>query len=143
MRGKRTLALLALLLAMGGAVAGCASNPAPATPASTAITCTTVVDATGQQGGPLTPHLAIRSLAAMLRGGGEARIHRGRPDGADASTLDVMAVELMGHRGNKLSADAQDFAQAELNYNPDGPVETAYARPLDDDIRALQRDCPA
>jgi hypothetical protein len=53
-----------------------------------------------------------------------------------------MAVELIGHRGNKLSGDAQAFALDELNYNPDGPVEKAYARPLAADIAALQRDCP-
>ena len=53
-----------------------------------------------------------------------------------------MAVELMGYSGSRLSDDAEAFAQAELNYNPDGPVETSFARPLEVDIAALERDCP-
>ena len=38
-----------------------------------------------------------------------------------------MAVELMGYSGSKLSDDAQAFAVAEENYNPDGPVDASYA----------------
>jgi hypothetical protein len=53
-----------------------------------------------------------------------------------------MAVELMGYSGSKLSGDAEAFAQAEENYNPDGPVDISYARRLNKDILALQRDCP-
>ena len=74
---------------------------------------------------------------------GAASIPRGRPTTADASTLDIMAVELMGYSGSKLSDDAQAFAVAEENYNPDGPVDTSYARPLNGDIVTLERDCPA
>ncbi|HEY1819755.1 MAG TPA: hypothetical protein VGG83_07490 [Trebonia sp.] len=141
MRTQRTAALMPLLAACALA-AGCASIPTPAAPAGNAITCGTVVDATGYRGGPLTPGRAIESLAAMMRAGGAASIPSGKPSSAEASTLDVMAVELMGYRGNKLSGDAEAFAEAELGYNPDGPVEASYARPLDKDIRALQRDCP-
>jgi hypothetical protein len=142
MRTKLTISLVPLLAACGAA-AGCASTPAPTGPAVNAITCASVVDSTGYQGGPLTPSLAIASLATMLRAGGAVRsITKGTPSTAETSTLDVMAVELMGYSGNKLSSDAEAFAQAELNYNPDGPVETSYARVLDNDIRALERDCP-
>jgi hypothetical protein len=141
MRTKRTIVVVPLLAACG-AVAGCASTPTPAAPASNPITCGTVVDSTGYLGGPLTPGLAIASLATMLRAGGAVTIPRGAPSSAETSTLDIMAVELIGYSGNKLSTDAEAFAEAEVDYNPDGPVETPYARPLDNDIRALERDCP-
>jgi len=141
MRTKSTIVLVPLLAACG-TLAGCASVPPPAAPASNPITCGTVVDPTGYLGGPLTPGLAIASLATMLRSGGAARIPQGTPSGAETSLLDVMAVELIGYSGNKLSGDAEAFARAELAYNPDGPVEASYARPLDNDIRALERDCP-
>jgi len=141
MSSKRRAALVPLLAA-GGLVAGCASIPTPAAAVSNAITCGSVVDPTGYQGGPLTPGRAVQSLTAMLRDGGSARIPRGTPSSADTSTLDLMAVELIGYWGNKLSSDAEDFAEAEFNYNPDGPVEAGYARGLDRDIGALQRDCP-
>ena len=42
-----------------------------------------------------------------------------------------------------LSDDAQAFAVAEENYDPDGPVDTSYAQPMSGDILALERDCPA
>jgi hypothetical protein len=141
MRTKITVALVPLLAACGAA-AGCASTPTPTGPAVNAITCGSVVDSTGYLGGPLTSSLAISSLATMLRAGGAVSITKGTPSTAETSTLDVMAVELMGYSGNKLSSDAEAFAQAELNYNPDGPVETSYARALDKDIRAPERDCP-
>jgi hypothetical protein len=53
-----------------------------------------------------------------------------------------MAVELMGYSGSRLSADAEAFAVAELNYDPAGQVDASYAQRLDADILGLQRDCP-
>jgi hypothetical protein len=141
MRTKSTIVLVPLLAACG-MVAGCASVPLPAAPAGNPITCGTVVDPTGYLGGPLTPGRAIASLVTMLRTGGAVSILKGTPSSTETGTLDVMAVELIGYSGNKLSGDAKAFAQAELAYNPDGPVETSYARPLDKDIRTLERDCP-
>jgi hypothetical protein len=138
----KSMIVLGPLVAACGTLAGCASSPPPTAPTSNPITCGTVVDPTGYLGGPLTPGLAIASLATMLRTGGAASIPQGTPSSAETSTLDVMAVELIGYSGNKLSSDAEAFAQAELSYNPDGPVEVSYARPLDNDIRTLERDCP-
>jgi hypothetical protein len=51
-------------------------------------------------------------------------------------------VELMGFSGSRLPGGAEAFAQAELNYHPDGPVDASCARPLDLAILLLQRDCP-
>ena len=102
MRTKSTIVLVPLL-AVCGTLAGCASVPPPAAPASNPITCGTLVDPTGYLGGPLTPGLAIASLTAMLRTGGAASIPKGTPSSAETSTLDVMAVELMGYSGSKLS----------------------------------------
>jgi hypothetical protein len=100
------------------------------------LTCGRVVDSTGYKQGPLTADLAIASLTAMPLAAG------GRPTSADVDTLDTMAVELMGYSGTRLADDAQAFAVTEFNYHPAGPVDAAYARPLDQSIRALQRDCP-
>lgn len=154
MTAKRATALVPLLLAAGVAggvvgFAGCDSGGVAATGGSQAaamvhniLTCGRVVDPTGYKGGPLTTNLAIASLTEMQLTAGPAIIPRGTPSGTVTSTLDTMAVELMGYSGNRLSEDAQAFAVAELTYNPDGPVDASYARPLDQDIVALQRDCP-
>ena len=143
---------IALVLSLAGSclVAGCGSGTSPAAvgggiPASAGIVlkCQSVVDSTGYENGPLTADLAIASLTRMELASGAASIPRGRPTRSDASTLDIMAVELIGYSGSKLSDDAQAFAVAEENYNPDGPVDTSYARPLNEDIVTLERDCPA
>jgi hypothetical protein len=140
---------LAVSLAAAGMIAGCASGADPAAVGGSAppapgivLTCGSVVDTTGYKDGPLTTDLAVASLTEMQLAGGAASIPRGRPTGADTTTLDTMAVELMGYSGSRLSDDAQAFAVAEENYNPDGPVDTSYAQPLDTDIVALGRDCP-
>ena len=143
---------IALVLSLAGScmTAGCGSGIGQAAaaggiPASAGIVlkCHSVVDSTGYENGPLTADLAIASLARMELASGAVSIPRGRPTTADASTLDIMAVELMGYSGSKLSDDAQAFAVAEENYNPDGPVDTSYARQLNGDIVTLERDCPA
>jgi hypothetical protein len=143
---------IALVLSLAGScmTAGCGSGIGPAAagggipaPAGIVLKCHTVVDSTGYENGPLTADLAIASLTRMELASGASSIPRGRPTTADASTLDTMAVELMGYSGSKLSDDAQAFAVAEENYNPDGPVDTSYARPLNGDIVTLERDCPA
>lgn len=144
MRSKYAMALVPSLIA-SGMIAGCASSPGPtvADLTSNALTCSTVVDSTGYRDGPLTVGLAIAELTDMQLSDGSVDIPRGRPTAADTDLLDTMSVELVGYSGSKLSADATAFVIAEDNYNPEGPVETAYAKPLDDDIVALQRDCPA
>jgi hypothetical protein len=134
-------------LTASGMIAGCGyGGPAAvggqAAAAGNALRCGSVVDSTGYRQGPLTTDLAVAFLTRLQLTGGAADIPRGRPTSADTSTLDTMAVELMGYSGSRLSDDAEAFAVAELNYNPDGPVDTSYARPLDTDILALQRDCP-
>jgi hypothetical protein len=138
---KRAVALLPLLLACG-LVAGCGPSTGSAAAVSNVLNCGRVVDPLGYRNGPLTVNRAIGLLTEMQLAGGAASIPRGRPSGTETSTLDLMATELMGYSGSKLSDDAESFAQAELNYNPDGPVATSYARPLDRDIAALERDCP-
>jgi hypothetical protein len=138
---KRAIALMPLLVACG-LVAGCGSGAGAVATVSTVLNCGRVVDPTGYQEEPLTVDRAIGLLTEMELAGGAASIPKGRPDGAETSTLDVVAVELMGYSGSRLSDDAEAFAQAELNYNPDGPVETSFARPLEGDIATLERDCP-
>jgi hypothetical protein len=41
-----------------------------------------------------------------------------------------------------LADDAQASAVTEFNYHPAGPVHASCAKPLDQNIRAVQRDCP-
>jgi hypothetical protein len=144
MRNKYAIALVPSLVA-SGMIAGCASGPGPtaAELTSNALTCSTVVDSTGYRDGPLSVGLAIAELTEMQLTGGSVSIPRGRPSAADTSMLDTMSVELVGYSGSKLSSDATAFVIAEQNYNPEGPVETAYAGSLDGDISALQGDCPA
>jgi hypothetical protein len=142
---------IGLVLSLAGScmTAGCGSGIGPAAagggipaPAGIVLKCHTVVDSTGYENGPLTADLAIASLTRMELASGASSIPRGRPTTADASTLDTMAVELMGYSGSRLSADAEAFAVAELNYHPGGPVDASYARRLDTGILGLQRDCP-
>jgi len=144
MKSKYAVALVPSLIA-SAVIAGCASSPGPAAAelTSNALTCSTVVDSTGYRNGPLSVGLAIAELTDMQLTDGSVNLPRGRPSAADTGLLDTMSVELVGYSGSTLSADATAFVIAEDNYNPEGPVETAYARPLDDDIAALQRDCPA
>jgi hypothetical protein len=138
---------LAALLAASGLIAGCDYGaPASASTRQDAavrseLECARVVDPAGYNQGPLTTNLAVAYLTDT-RLAGAAGIASGRPAHAVTRTLDSVAVELMGYSGNKLSDDAQAYALAEENYNPDGPVDTSYARTLDGSILALQRDCP-
>jgi hypothetical protein len=148
MTTKSAIALAALLVA-AGTTAGCDyGTPAggPAAGAGNVLRCGSVVDAAGYNRGPLTTDLAVAFLTGTRLAGGAATVSSGPPagppGGADTSTLDTMAVELMGYSGSRLSDDAQAFAVAELNYNPGGPVDASYAGPLARDILALQRDCP-
>jgi hypothetical protein len=141
---------LVLSLTGSGLIAGCGSGSGPAAaggsqPAAPGIVlrCRSVVDSTGYKNGPLTADLAIASLTNMQLAGGAASISSGRPTPAVTRTLDVMAVELIGYSGSRLSDDAQAFAVTEERYNPDGPVDVSYARLLSTDILALERDCPA
>jgi hypothetical protein len=141
---------LVLSLAGSGLVTACGPGGGPAAaggsePAAPGIVlqCRSVVDSTGYKNGPLTTDLAIAFLTKVQLAADPASIPRGRPTRAVTRTLDVMAVELMGYSGSKLSDDAQAFAVAEENYNPDGPVDVSYAQPVSRDILALERDCPA
>jgi hypothetical protein len=141
MTDKRASALVPLLVACGLA-AGCASGTGSVVRVSNVLNCGRVVDPTGYQHRPLTANRAIALLTEMQLAGGAAAIARGTPSSAEISTLDLTAVELIGYSGSKLSDDAEAFAQAELSYHPYSLIETSYARPLDNDIAALERDCP-
>jgi hypothetical protein len=143
MTDKRASALVPLLVACGLA-AGCASAPGTGSVVrvSNVLNCGRVIDPTGYRHGPLTANRAIALLTESQLSGGAAAISTGTPSRAEISTLDLMAVELMGYSGNKLSDDAEAFATAELSYHPYSLIEAAYARPLDNDIAALERDCP-
>jgi hypothetical protein len=146
MTTKSAITLAALLVA-SSLIAGCdygtpAGGDSPAAVIGNVLRCGSVVDSAGYKQGPLTADLAVASLTDMQLADRAADIAAGRPTSADTSTLDTMAVELMGYSGSRLSDDAQAFAVAELNYNPDGPVDASYAQRLDADIHALQRDCP-
>lgn len=142
MRAKGAIALVPLLVACG-VTAGCSSGSSPVARVSDVLNCGRVVDPTGYDEGPLTADRAVALLTELQHADGAASILKGTLSGADLATLDTMAVELMGYSGSKLSDDAEAFAVAELNYSPDGgPVDTSYARPLDNDIAALKQDCP-
>ena len=140
---------LVLSLAGSGLITACgqgggpvASGSEPAAP-GIVLKCRSVVDSTGYKNGPLTTDLAIAFLTKLQLAADAASIPRGKPARGVTRTLDVMAVELVGYSGSRLSDDAQAFAVAEENYNPDGPVDISYAQPLSRDILALERDCPA
>jgi hypothetical protein len=145
MRAKSAIALVPLLVACG-VTAGCAAAARPVAGVSTRLNCGMVVDPdrTGYLGGaPLTTSRAVAMLTEPRPAGRAARIASGTLSGTERRTLDIVAMELIGYSGNKLSADAAAFAQAELNYSPAWlPVDTAYARPLVGGIAALERDCP-
>lgn len=137
-------ALVPLLIACGVTV-GCSSR-GPVYKVTLAITCGRVLDQdiTGYFHHPLTVGRAVAALTGAERDGGAARIDKGTLSSADRNTLDTMAVELMGYSGNKLSDEAEAFAQAEQGYSPTGlPVNTAYAPAMERAIAALARDCPS
>ncbi|MGH3263451.1 MAG: hypothetical protein ACRDNS_15825 [Trebonia sp.] len=145
---KRAIAVLPLLIATGVTI-GCDSGVGPAAAGANqaaavdnVLRCGSVVDDTGFNGRPLTTGLAIALLTEMQLAGGAVSIPRGKPTTAVIGTLDTMAVELMGYSGSRLSDDAEAFAVAEENYHPNGPVDASYARPLEREVAALQRDCP-
>jgi hypothetical protein len=151
MRARSAIALVPLLAACA-VTAGCAAAARPAAGdtaarVSTTLNCGMVVDpdATGYLGGgPLTAGRAVAMLTGLRHADWTARVARGTLSSAERRTLDVVAMELIGYSGNRLSADAAAFAQAELNYSPDDlPADTAYARPLTAGIAALERDCPS
>jgi hypothetical protein len=150
MMTRRAITLTALLTAAGLAAAGVVATGDYGVPAghggdaaaARTLHCGSVVDSTGYQQGPLTASLAVASLTAMPLAGAPAGISGARPASGDVSTLDTMAVELMGYSGTRLADDAQAFAASEVGYNPGGPVDPSYARSLEAGIRALQRDCP-
>jgi hypothetical protein len=138
MSPKSAMALLPLLVACAVS-AGCSSGGGPLPQGSQALRCGLVVDpdAISYLGGPLTAGRAIALLTGLQRSGGAARISTGRLSAADRSTLDIVAVELTGYSGSKLSDDATAFARAELMYSPDYlPLDTSYARSLERDIAA-------
>ena len=147
---RSAIALAALLAgtalaAVGLIAAGDYGVPAgddDAAAVARALHCGSVVDSAGYRQGPLTASLAVASLTALPFAGGAPGAPGSRPTGADVTTLDTIAVELMGYSGSRLADDAQAFAEAEVSYNPNGPVDVAYAGPLGQAIRALQRDCP-
>ena len=148
----RSAVTLAVVLATSGLtaaglIAGCgygspAAGGGRAAAAGSVLRCDSVVDATGYEQGPLTTNLAVAFLTQLGLTGGARGIPSGRPTSADTSTLDTMAVELMGYSGSRLSDDAEAFAVAEMNYDPAGQVDTSYVPQLDTEILALQRDCP-
>lgn len=144
MRAKGAIALLPLLVACG-VTDGCSSGGTPVVQVSKALNCGQVVDQdnTGYLGGPLTAGRAIGLLTELQRSGG-ARIPEGKLGAADQTTLDIVAIDLLGYSGSKLSDDAMAFARTELSYAPDsgGPVDTSYARLLEGDIAVLAQDCP-
>ena len=145
MRANGAIALLPLLVACG-VTAGCSSDGPARVHVSNALNCGRVVDQdnTGYLGGPLTAKRAIALLAKVQRSGGAARIHAGKLNAADRTTLDIVAVDLLGYSGNKLSDDAGAFARSELSYSPHagGSVDKSYARPLESSIAVLAKDCP-
>ena len=143
MTANHAIIALVSLLAASGLIAGCAAGTGQPVPVSTVLTCSTVVNSTAYRGGPLTASLAIASLTDVRRTDGAPNISNGTPSSADTAVLDAAAAELVGYAGSKLSVDAAAFALAEEFYSPgNDPIDASYGRQLDNDILALERDCP-
>lgn len=165
MKGAIAAASLAALAVL--ALAGCssatpshpaASTPRPAAtapapapspsatadlPGSDVLSCSTVVDDTGWNNGPLTAQRMIADLIAMDITDGLVNLPSGTPSHDDVQMLDDAGQVLMNYgTGNQLGLDAAQFVSDEQAYSPDGPVDASHGKPLLDDILALQKDCP-
>jgi hypothetical protein len=138
------LVALAALCACGGPAHEAASSAAaPSSSASTkALTCGTVVDTGPRLSGTWTAEKVIAQLGALMITDGAAIKNGHLTSFADG----ILAGADHGLGGNrepgKLESDAQDYAAAEQNYDPDGPVVTVFAQALKKDIAALEKDCP-
>ena len=70
-------------------------------------------------------------------------LKKGTITSSEDGMLTGASLGLSANRGpGKLESDAQNYAAAEQNYDPAGPVETVYAAALKRDIAALEKDCP-
>jgi Protein of unknown function (DUF2510) len=109
------------------------------------LTCSTVVDDTGWNSGPLTERRAIAILDAVLDAD-LANVTSGNASNSDLRLLDGMAIDMQNYQGSTLSDDAEQFYQDEQSYNPGqtdfGPEDTSYATAMEGDILTLDKDCP-
>lgn len=159
------LAALALLAGCGGpapkpaathppssastAAAASSSVPAVSGPQPDPLYCSTVVDSDpassglkGWEGGDtLTAEQVIAYLVAMEIIDGIKNISYGTLSADDTTILDGADLDLKNYNGTQLADDANTFASDEESYNPGGPVDTSYAKPLLADILTLQKDC--
>ena len=115
-------------------------------PGDDPMACSTVVDPTGYNNGPLTAERAIAFLDAVLDTDA-VNVTDGNASNDDLRLLDEMASELTGPTpGSKLASDASQFVTDEESYNPGqtdfGPEDTSYAIAMEGDILTLDKDCP-
>lgn len=110
------------------------------------MACSTIVDPTGYENGPLSVERAIAFLDVVLTDDA-LNLSSGNASNDDLRLLDEMASELMGPTlGSKLATDATQFVTDEQSYNPGqtdfGPEDTSYATAMEGDILTLDKDCP-
>jgi hypothetical protein len=110
------------------------------------IACSTIVDSTGYENGPLSAERALAFMDVVLTTDA-LNLSSGNASNDDLPLLDEMASELTGPTpGSQLATDATQFASDEQSYNPGGtdfgPEDTSYATAMEGDILALDKDCP-
>jgi hypothetical protein len=114
-------------------------------PGDDPLTCTTVLDPTGWNNGPLNEERAIGVLSATLIADGTA-ILTGNASNSDLRLLDEVALDMKNQSGDQLATDSSQFAEDEDSYNPGqtdfGPEDTSYSEALEKDVLTLVKDCP-
>ncbi|MGH3229178.1 MAG: hypothetical protein ACRDOA_11465 [Streptosporangiaceae bacterium] len=134
---------------LGGRVIAGPWNPpsasAPTVP-DYSLSCSTVIDSTGWNNGPLTEVRAI-AIASEVLVADAVNLSAGNASNSDLRLLDAMALEMQNYSGSKLADDANQFASDENSYNPGqtdfGPEDTSYATAMEGDILTLVKDCPS
>ncbi|MDQ2813978.1 MAG: hypothetical protein M3Z75_19450 [Actinomycetota bacterium] len=98
---------------------------------------------TGQHlAGTWTAQKLVAHLGALVIVGGPD-LRKGTITSSEGGMLTGAYLGLGANREpGKLESDAQNYAAAEQNYDPAGPVETVFADVLKKDIAALEKDCP-
>lgn len=115
---------------------------AAAAPGANPLYCSTVVDETGWNNGPLTAERSIAILQAMVINNGFANIPAGTPTADDTTLLDTGNQDLRGFDTTGLASDANAFVSDDDSYGGDGAVDVSYGKPLLNDILTLGKDCP-
>jgi hypothetical protein len=129
------------------------STPPPAPDTGTtdgsSFTCSTVVESDDSTspfkvvaaGGSLTAQDAIAYLEALTIAD-VVNLSEGNVTTTAVNLLDGARLDLENYHLDKLADDAQQFADDEQPYNPDGPVDASSWSAVQSDILTLGKDCP-